>query len=226
MQKSRKKGKQIQRGDLSGDVGKVSVHEFTSYDDEILARVLQQSFDEAKEMRQNIMETENQLQQAMAASRSEAQTCLADISFHYNRINRLLLPNKLSLHRIYPDGDCLFAAVIFLINRANTTISVESFRKIVVQHMLENKDEYSPFMNINETEISYEDAINKIQQPGSWDNSLSDAVPLAICNILSEPMVIYTSQFGNNVLTISPTLHYQTRIPNSPPALHLAHLAV
>jgi hypothetical protein len=156
---------------------------------------------------------------------TEAQSCLADISYHYNRLNRLLAPNDLTLHRIKPDGDCIFNAVIFLIENANPQISVEGLRRIVADHMLEYSDEYSPFVHLNPA-TSYKDAVIKIRAPGEWNTALCDAVPLALCNILNETMVIYSSQYGNSLMTVNPTLARTHGFANPVPALNIAHLAI
>ena len=84
--------------------------------------------------------------QALDDSKKEAQAHLADISFHYNHIHRLLSPNNFELIRLQPDGDCLFHAVLYLIDKSNMDEAIEGLPKIVSDHMLEYTDEYKPFM--------------------------------------------------------------------------------
>lgn len=161
--------------------------------------------------------------QALDESKQEAQSYLADISFHYNRLHRLLSTNDMELIRIEPDGDCLFNAVHYLIQKSNDNVTVGALRQIVSDHMLEYPDEYKPFLPEN---MSYEVAAREIRIPGKWNSALCDAIPLAMCNLLQEPMTIYSSQYGNNITSIVPSINSKRRHVNPVPALQLAHLAM
>ena len=157
----------------------------------------------------------------MEESLKGVQTTLADISYHYNRMARLLLPNQLELKRVPADGNCMFTSIVQCVKNSNPELDEKKMRQIVAYHMLKESHVYEPFVP---EEKVFEDEVLEICSPGKWNNIMSDAVPLAMCNIFNEPLIIYSSTYGDNRITIQPTIGQLEQASENIPILQIARL--
>jgi hypothetical protein len=107
------------------------------------------------------------------------------------------------MHEIAPDGDCFFAATIYLVKKANPLLTVSSLREVVCNHMAEFKEEFEPFtVDVG----NFQDKINYLRTPGHWNSEMGNAVPYAVANLFQTSMIIFSSRPGMEVVTIQPLL--------------------
>ena len=98
-------------------------------------------------------------------------------------------------------GNCFFEADSKQIGEKNDALSL---RLKVCDHLQENEGYYSSFLTTDSA--LYSNEVDLLRTPGTWTNELSDALPLALANILSITVRMYSSCINRPVATIVPSL--------------------
>lgn len=104
-----------------------------------------------------------------------------------------LKERRLKIFAIPSDGDCLYKAVAHQLEKKyNKIIHVEDLRKNVAMHILENKDDFMPFLSNSETnemlsDVEFEEYCKKISDTKVWGGQLEIR---AISNTLKCPIIV------------------------------------
>ena len=88
----------------------------------------------------------------------------------------------------------------------------DRLRELLVGEWLNNCDRYQPFLS-----SPLEDQARLFLQSGHFMGELGNTMPLALANILSSPVMVFTSLPTMPVLLISPSV-----MENALPAIYLA----
>ena len=128
------------------------------------------------------------------------------------------------------NGDCLFHAVLFsVINQVpeahehlcnvglttqNATDNIQQLRKLMVQEWMLNKQRYKNYLDENKRE-EFEQNSERYLKCGEYAGDFGDLMITAIANVLSLPIVVFTSTPIFPVITITPTsLKYNIKSEN------------
>jgi len=122
-------------------------------------------------------------------------------------MNQLLSMNGLEIHEIKPDGHCLFASIRHQLDQRHQGLElqdvelnehninqilydVEKLRKLAGEYILENRDEFIPFLFDEQTgEIrDIEDYVHELTTTAMWG---SDMEILALAKVFNCPIHIY-----------------------------------
>ena len=107
--------------------------------------------------------------------------------------------NGLQRQHVPAHGNCLFEAVV---KQAGENIDCTLLREQLCNHLQENSNYYSSFLDGQDILTELE----TLRQHGQWTNSLCDALPLAVANVLSVTVNIYSSNPDQPVITVVPSL--------------------
>ncbi|KAK6458781.1 uncharacterized protein RJT20DRAFT_90219 [Scheffersomyces xylosifermentans] len=106
-------------------------------------------------------------------------------------MSQLLALNNLSLHEIKPDGHCLFASIQDqLLVRQQQEVTIEELRKKAGDYMLENKNDFIPFL-FDEQTMELRDIEPYVQELVSTAMWGSDMEILALAKCFDCPISIY-----------------------------------
>ncbi|CAG2237277.1 unnamed protein product [Mytilus edulis] len=97
--------------------------------------------------------------------------------------------------------NCFFEAVS---RQTSEKIDNITLRQLLCNHIEENANYYGEFLNSAEDNLCNE--IELLRQEDSWQNNLSDTMPLAIANLLAVTVKIYSSNPDQPVVVITPSL--------------------
>ncbi|MES9882503.1 MAG: hypothetical protein ABW185_16670 [Sedimenticola sp.] len=168
----------------------------------------------------------NTLDKAIKQSIKEQHVLDVLQKYHANKLDKILASNMVTRHPVYPDGNCLFAAVL---EHVDESMSVTDLRSKIAKHFEENIIHYICFVTFpdiitaDEEHTQFIDMIEEIKQDGKWNSDMSDIVPLCIANVLQRPLRIYSSRPFNPVCDITPDL---VTIANTAEPIPLAHTAI
>ncbi|CAH0725956.1 unnamed protein product, partial [Brenthis ino] len=104
-----------------------------------------------------------------------------------------LKERNLKMYSVPSDGDCLYKAVVHQLERKyNKVIYVNDLRKMIALHILENKDDFMPFLSnshTNEmlTDNEFKEYCNQISNTKVWGGQLEIR---AISNVLKCPITV------------------------------------
>ena len=149
---------------------------------------------------------------------------------HIRRLNHLLASNNLTQISSEPDGDCFFNSISCQISSENYTVS--SLRARVCEHLLQNESHYIDFLHFQDNLSPeqkahvYKEKVREIETPGTWNNDISDIIPLAISNIFKKHITIFSSRINNPVTNIAPTMRMPANVQGPPPPIMLSFLAM
>ncbi|CAC5379352.1 unnamed protein product [Mytilus coruscus] len=99
---------------------------------------------------------------------------------HSKRLDVLLKSNGLCRQHVPAVGNCFFEAVS---RQTTEKMDATTLRQLLYNHIEENADYYGEFLNSAEDNLCNE--IELLRQEDSWQNNLSDTMPLAIANLLA-----------------------------------------
>jgi hypothetical protein len=128
---------------------------------------------------------------------------------HQQRLDNLLASNELRRVPIAADGDCFFASVITSLGLDK---SAQDLRDKVCNHISQNFDNYVSFIpEIDSSPVETKQALfglacAELQKGGSWKVSLADCLPLAIANLYSCSVLIFSSDSQCPIYDIKPDL--------------------
>ncbi|VDH95527.1 Hypothetical predicted protein [Mytilus galloprovincialis] len=120
---------------------------------------------------------------------------------HSKRLDVLLKSNALCRQHVPAVGNCFFEAVS---KQTTEKIDAITLRQLLCNHIEENANYYGEFLNSAEDNLCNE--IELLRQEDSWQNNLSDTMPLAIANLLAVTVKIYSSNPDQPVVVITPSL--------------------
>ncbi|CAG2207374.1 unnamed protein product [Mytilus edulis] len=120
---------------------------------------------------------------------------------HSKRLDVLLKSNALCRQHVPAVGNCFFEAVS---RQTTEKIDAITLRQLLCNHIEENANYYGEFLNSAEDNLCNE--IELLRQEDSWQNNLSDTMPLAIANLLAVTVKIYSSNPDQPVVVITPSL--------------------
>ncbi|CAC5413837.1 unnamed protein product [Mytilus coruscus] len=106
---------------------------------------------------------------------------------HSKRLDVLLNSNALCRHHVPAVGNCFFEAVS---RQTTEKMDATILRQLLCYHIAENANYYGEFLNSAEDNLCNE--IVLLRQEDSWQNNLSDTMPLAKANLLAVTVKIYT----------------------------------
>ncbi|CAC5398208.1 unnamed protein product [Mytilus coruscus] len=112
---------------------------------------------------------------------------------HEQRLDDLLFENSLQRKPVSADGNCFFQSALPLIPN---TYSVQSLRKTLCDHIIDNAKEYVGFFAVSDLSESFDEdiswidfrtEIDEFSVNGSWTNRAADLLPLALANWVDRP---------------------------------------
>ena len=112
-------------------------------------------------------------------------------------------------YTIPADGNCLLVAVL---HQLGESMSTQELRTRVAEHLEENIIHNLCFVNFTEAMTPEQEQevfvkmIEKIKEDGTWNNEMSDFIPLCLANIFQRPIRVFSSRPFQPVFDIEPDL--------------------
>ena len=140
-------------------------------------------------------------------------------------LEELLRSYRFAKVQVAPDGDCLFASIIFQLNQmlsaGNSDLAkhlqvlgfnirelrddkaaIAALRALMVAEMVENRVEYEGYLT-NES-VEYEDQVKEFQKLGVYSGEVGNFMALSLSNVLRINIVLLTSMVNFPVIPITP----------------------
>ena len=95
-------------------------------------------------------------------------------------------------------------SVLFHLQTDLNTSTVSELRRMVCDHLQTNASHYMPFFS--QDSVKYNLLTERVKENGIWNESINEAVPLAVANILQTKLRILTSNPVIPCITIDPSL--------------------
>ncbi|CAC5416611.1 unnamed protein product [Mytilus coruscus] len=124
---------------------------------------------------------------------------------HEQRLDDLLFENGLQRKPVSADGNCFFQSALPLIPN---TYSVQSLRKTLCDHIIDNAKEYVGFFAVSDLSESFDEdiswidfrtEIDEFSVNGSWTNRAADLLPLALANWSGQTVKIFSTSTNNTI---------------------------
>ncbi|RCK65041.1 OTU domain-containing protein 2 [Candida viswanathii] len=131
----------------------------------------------------------------------EAENSIDYRKLEHESMAKILVMNELELFEIKPDGHCLFASIQDqLSTRHNKDVDIQELRDLAGEYMLENKDDFIPFLFDEETcELrDINDYVKELKTTAMWG---SDMEILALAKTFNCPISVYMA--GSSELKIN-----------------------
>jgi hypothetical protein len=143
-----------------------------------------------------------------------------------NRLNNVIKGYGFEKIDVSPDGDCLFASILFQIQQVissdkeylsyllslglgpfdtqakDSKIQITLLRELMVKEWLANRQEYEGYITGNETE--YVDIVIKYKQSGVYDGEFGNLMVLSLSNALKVNIVLLSSMENFPVVPFLP----------------------
>ena len=141
------------------------------------------------------------LESAKQSSLLEYRKRLETNRHHTKILDSLLKSNSLRRQHVPAVGNCFFEAAA---KQTTEKVTASILREQVCDHIKEKSDYYMEFLS--SANVNIETEIETLRQPNNWTTALSDAMPLALANLLSVTVKIYSSNKDQPVIVIHPSL--------------------
>jgi len=119
-------------------------------------------------------------------ARQEEENKLGQRHLETEKIKAILSDRGLKIKDIPSDGDCLFAGVIHQLERKS---SVSEIRKLVADVLLSKKDDFQPFLSLNDSE--YETYCEKMATTPKWGGQVEIT---ALSRALRKPIEVIQAE--------------------------------
>ena len=110
-----------------------------------------------------------------------------------NNIGDVLKTINKVVHHIPRDGNCIYNAVCHQVRNTYPTLTGQSLREIVCNHLIENDFYYKNFIVLNPSESFQQMITCQLKRSRAWNNSLGDLLPLAIANLFQCKLKIFST---------------------------------
>ncbi|CAC5366360.1 unnamed protein product [Mytilus coruscus] len=148
---------------------------------------------------------------------------------HEQRLDDLLFVNGLQRKPVSADGNCFFQSAL---PHIPNTYSVQSLRRTLCDHIIDNAKEYVGFFAVSDLSESFDEDISSIDfrteidelsVNGKWTNRAADLLPLALANWTGQTVKIFSSLSNQTILDITPSVKHSKNSSCEP--ITLAYLA-
>ena len=187
--------------------------------------VLETSTEASYPHNRHTMSSCNGVEKAIKLSLKEQKLQTILHKYHAKRLDKLLASNMMERVSIPADGNCLLGAVL---HQLGESMSAQTLRAQVAKHLEDNIIHYLCFVNFPDAMTSEQEIevfvkmIEEIKEDGTWNNEMSDFIPLCLANMFRRPIRIFSSRPFQPVIDIEPDL---AAAVNESPIL-VAHVAM